>query len=110
MNSGTAWTIADGLDFREIKLPSTAIFVPTFTRLSPSHIQPEQQHGLSPAQLRCPLWVIRCGAIQPPSRLWSVVSPTATLVLQCSEMTRCAMCGRLRVGKNFLHVCSIGRC
>src|SRR5258706_9095991 len=21
-----------------------------------------------------------------------------------------AMCGRLRVGKNFLHVCSIGRC
>src|ERR1019366_1022576 len=33
MNSGTAWTIADGLDFREIKLPSTAIFVPTFTRL-----------------------------------------------------------------------------
>ena len=23
---------------------------------------------------------------------------------------RWAMCGRLRVGKNFLHVCSIGRC
>ena len=22
----------------------------------------------------------------------------------------CAMCGRLRVGKSFLHVCSIGRC
>ena len=22
---------------------------------------------------------------------------------------RCAMCGRLRVGKSFLHVCSIGR-
>jgi len=33
----------------------------------------------------CPLWVIRCGAIQPPSRPLSVVSPTATLVLQCSE-------------------------
>ena len=23
---------------------------------------------------------------------------------------RCAMCGRLRVDKDFLHVCSIGRC
>jgi len=34
---------------------------------------------------QCRLWVIRCGAIQPPSRPLSVVSPTATLVLQCSE-------------------------
>src|SRR5664280_2543276 len=25
-------------------------------------------------------------------------------------MTLSAMCGRLRVGKNFLHVCSLGRC
>jgi hypothetical protein len=26
------------------------------------------------------------------------------------ETTRSAMCGRLRVGKDFLHECSIGRC
>src|SRR5665648_350356 len=26
------------------------------------------------------------------------------------RLTLCAMCGRLRVGKGFLHVCSIGRC
>jgi len=27
-----------------------------------------------------------------------------------SHLSRRAMCGRLRVGKSFLHVCSIGRC
>jgi hypothetical protein len=27
-----------------------------------------------------------------------------------SELTLWAMCGRLRVGKGFLHECSIGRC
>jgi hypothetical protein len=31
-------------------------------------------------------------------------APKATEVLRCREMTRCAMCGRLRVGKSFLHV------
>jgi hypothetical protein len=31
-------------------------------------------------------------------------------ILQSSEMSRSAMCGRLRVGKDFLHECSIGRC
>ena len=25
-------------------------------------------------------------------------------------MSACAMCGRLRVGKSFFHVCSLGRC
>ena len=30
---------------------------------------------------------------------------------QCNSVCPlCAMCGRLRVGKNFLYVCSIGRC
>jgi hypothetical protein len=31
-------------------------------------------------------------------------------ILQSSEMSRMAMCGRLQVGKDFLHACSIGRC
>src|SRR5450755_3992744 len=31
-------------------------------------------------------------------------------MLRCRECPLCAMCGRLRVGKGFLHVCSIGRC
>ena len=31
-------------------------------------------------------------------------------ILQSSEMSLRAMCGRLRVGKDFLHECSIGRC
>jgi hypothetical protein len=30
-------------------------------------------------------------------------------ILRRSEMTLSAMCGRLRVGKSFFHVCSIGR-
>jgi hypothetical protein len=34
----------------------------------------------------------------------------ATEVLHCRELTRRAMCGRLRVGKDFLHECSIGWC
>ena len=34
----------------------------------------------------------------------------ATELLRCHELTRWAMCGRLRVGKSFFHVCSIGRC
>src|ERR1019366_10171802 len=41
---------------------------------------------------QCRSWVIRCGAIQPPSRPLSVVSPTATLVLQCNECPLCATC------------------
>src|ERR1035441_11104885 len=36
--------------------------------------------------------------------------PNSDQILRCSEMTLSAMCGRLRVGKGFLHVCSIGRC
>src|ERR1035441_4859913 len=36
--------------------------------------------------------------------------PIADKMLQCRECPLCAMCGRLRVGKGFLHVCSIGRC
>ena len=38
------------------------------------------------------------------------VAPIATGHVAAPRMTRCAMCGRLRVGKSFLHVCSIGRC
>src|SRR5665811_411961 len=37
-------------------------------------------------------------------------APNSDRFLRRSEMTLCAMCGRLRVGKGFLHVCSIGRC
>ena len=37
-------------------------------------------------------------------------APKATEWLRCEKMTRWAMCGRLRVGKGFLHECSIGRC
>jgi hypothetical protein len=36
-------------------------------------------------------------------------APNATELLRGSEMTLWAMCGRLRVGKGFLHECSIGR-
>jgi hypothetical protein len=36
-------------------------------------------------------------------------APNATELLRRREMTRSAMCGRLRVGKSFLQVCSIGR-
>src|SRR3954466_10724789 len=37
-------------------------------------------------------------------------APKATELLCGREMTPWAMCGRLRVGKSFLDVCSIGRC
>ena len=37
-------------------------------------------------------------------------APNSDRILRRSEMTLCAMCGRLRVGKDFLRVCSIGRC
>ena len=37
-------------------------------------------------------------------------APITDKIARRSEMTRCAMCGRLRVDKDFLHVCSIGRC
>src|ERR1039457_691964 len=36
--------------------------------------------------------------------------PKADKLLQCRDCPLCAMCGRLRVGKGFLHFCSIGRC
>jgi len=34
-------------------------------------------------------------------------TPDATKLLRSSEMTRCAMCGRLRVGKENLHVAAL---
>jgi CRP-like cAMP-binding protein len=37
-------------------------------------------------------------------------APKATHIVWRRNMSRWAMCGRLRVGKNFLHVSSIGRC
>jgi hypothetical protein len=37
-------------------------------------------------------------------------APITDKIARRSEMTRCAMCGRLRVGKSILHVCSVGRC
>jgi hypothetical protein len=50
------------------------------------------------------------------SRPGEPLSPTiycplskATSLLRAREMTRRAMCGRLRIGKDFLHACSIGR-
>ena len=32
------------------------------------------------------------------------------MIVRRIEVTLRAMCGRLRVGKDFLHECSIGRC
>src|SRR5665811_2346538 len=46
--------------------------------------------------------------LQPPRHISTL--PIATKMLQCRDCPLCAMCGRLRVGKDFLHVCSIGRC
>jgi hypothetical protein len=40
----------------------------------------------------------------------SVLAPTALDFIASRRMTFSAMCGRLRVGKGFLHVSSIGRC
>src|SRR5664279_2714225 len=37
-------------------------------------------------------------------------APLATKMVRHGECPLSAMCGRLRVGKNFLHVCSLGRC
>jgi hypothetical protein len=39
----------------------------------------------------------------------SAFTPDPAVLPHCREPTRCAMCGRLRVGKSFLHVCGIGR-
>jgi len=36
--------------------------------------------------------------------------PIATKLLRCRDCSLSAMCGRLRVGKSFFHVCSLGRC
>ena len=40
----------------------------------------------------------------------SAMPSIATEFVRRNEPTRSAMCGRLRVDKDFLHVCSIGRC
>jgi hypothetical protein len=40
----------------------------------------------------------------------SAMPSMATESVRRNEPTRGAMCGRLRVDKDFLHVCSIGRC
>ena len=57
-------------------------------------------------------WVL--GHYRPRGRIWHRVdfrfTAIATDVVRCHQMTRWAMCGRLRVGKDFLHECSIGRC
>jgi hypothetical protein len=45
-----------------------------------------------------------------PSALNVRFAPNATEMLRCREVTRSAMCGRLRVGKGNLHVAGLGRC
>jgi hypothetical protein len=40
----------------------------------------------------------------------SAMPPIAPELMRWGELTRCAMCGRLRVGKDKLDVCSAGRC
>ena len=57
-------------------------------------------------------------SIRQSDRATSAVGPTATDIFAAgvalspkwSKSGRRAMCGRLRVGKDFLHECSIGRC
>jgi hypothetical protein len=41
----------------------------------------------------------------PVFSLYVRFAPIATELTRCRELTRSAMCGRLRVGKAFLHVC-----
>ena len=57
-----------------------------------------------------PEWVIRVGGVRGRASLHVRFTPKATELLRGSETTRCAMCGRLRVGKGNLHVASPGRC
>jgi hypothetical protein len=52
---------------------------------------------------QCLLWV------KSRHRVTSVI-PTKADIHHRVARPPCAMCGRLRVGKGFLHVCSIGRC
>ena len=40
----------------------------------------------------------------------SVSPPTSDVLLSRSKRRSGAMCGRLPVGKDFLHECSVGRC
>ena len=40
-------------------------------------------------------------------RRMSALHPIASAFTQRRELTLCAMCGRLRVGKAFLHVCRL---
>jgi hypothetical protein len=40
----------------------------------------------------------------------SAMPPIATELVLRNERSRCAMCGRLRVGKAFIHVLQAGRC
>jgi cation transport regulator ChaC len=40
-------------------------------------------------------------------RLMSAFAPEATQLLRGREMTRCAMCGRLRIGKENFHVAAL---
>jgi len=48
--------------------------------------------------------------IVPLGGAGEVVEVDETKIGKVDGATRCALCGRLRVGKSFLHVCSIGRC
>src|SRR6478609_4071715 len=57
-----------------------------------------------------PLWVICCrfGRDRLSTNVRFASIPTVNSGLW--DLSRCAMCGRLRVDKDFLHVCGIGRC
>ena len=55
---------------------------------------------------RCPSWVIRNRGDPAASPAMSAMTPIADQIPHRSETTLSAMCGRLPVGKDFLHVCS----
>ena len=59
--------------------------------------------------MRCRLWVISRQTIAAGINLCPPLSKSGQTRLRL-ECPLSAMCGRLRVGKSFLHACRLGRC
>ena len=67
---------------------------------------PKARRKTAPARDSSPLRVIRYRGDPTASPAMSAVTPIADQIPHRSETTLSAMCGRLPVGKDFLHVCS----
>src|SRR5262249_49762869 len=67
---------------------------------------------LGAGAIRCPWSKVRVESQSRRTTMFAMsgLTPIAAVMLQCRDRSRSAMCGRLRVGKDFLHARRLGRC